>query len=119
MRSKQKFEKARGRPSIQEMNYKSVQREEEKRKQKKSFGEDTRKKMRSIGMRDAAEDEAGGGEGGESGDSSSSKVGRVRHFVNGGAYAHVSWGLGSPSNLVRMIFVDAGVGTSQDGIEIF
>ena len=84
MRSKQKFEKARGRPSIQEMNYKSVQREEEKRKQKKSFGEDTRKKMRSIGMRDAAEDEAGGGEGGESGDSSSSKVGRVRHFVNGG-----------------------------------
>ena len=84
VRSRQKFEKARGRPSIQEMNYKSVQREEEKRKQKKSFGEDTRKKMRSIGMRDAAEDEAGGGEGGESGDSSSSKVGRVRHFVNGG-----------------------------------
>ena len=31
----------------------------------------------------------------------------------------VSWGLGSPSNLVRMIFVDAGVGTSQAGIEIF
>ena len=84
MRSKQKFEKARGRPSIQEMNYKSVHREEEKRKQKKSFGEDTRKKMRSIGMRDAAEDEAEGVEGGESGDSSSSKVGRVRHFVNGG-----------------------------------
>ena len=74
VRSKQKFEKARGRPSIQEMNYKSVQREEEKRKQKKSFGEDTRKKMRSIGIRDATEDEAG--EGGESGDSgSSSKVG--------------------------------------------
>ena len=63
VRSRQKFEKARGRPSIQEMNYESVHREEEKRKQKTSFGEDTAgKEMTSLD-----------GEG----EDSSSKVGRV------------------------------------------
>ena len=71
VRSRQKFEKARGRPSIQEMSYESVQREEDRRGQKKGFGEDTRKKMSSLGIGDAVEDEAG--EGGDS--SSSSKVG--------------------------------------------
>ena len=79
VRLRQKFEKARGRPSIQEMNYESVHREEEKRKQKISFGEDTRKTKRSSSpFRDAVEDEAG-----EGGDSSSIKVGLVRRVVNG------------------------------------
>ena len=76
VRKRQKFEKARGRPSIQEMNCESVKREEAKRKAVASFVEDTGKTIRPHGGDVAAEDE-----GGESGEVSSEKVGRVRRVV--------------------------------------
>ena len=68
VRARQKFEKARGRPSIQEMNYDSVKREEAKRKEKGFVG-DTGKTIRPLGGDGAAEDE-----GGQSGEASSVKV---------------------------------------------
>ena len=68
VRARQKFEKARGRPSIQEMNYESVKREEAKRKEKGFVG-DSGKTIRPLGGDAAAQDDRG-----ESGEASSVKV---------------------------------------------
>ena len=59
MRSRQKFEKARGRPSIQEMNFETVEREVEKRRQKKSSEGEARKKRTADDVDDADDDNDG------------------------------------------------------------